>query len=85
MLFKIYRVVRTHSPGGPVVKTSPSAAGGVVSIPGWIPESPYVLWPKNQNIKQRQYCNKLNKEFKNGLQGSGWGIHVNPWLIHVNV
>ena len=18
-------------------------------------------------------------------QGSGWGIHVNPWLIHVNV
>ena len=18
-------------------------------------------------------------------EGSGWGIHVNPWLIHVNV
>ena len=20
-----------------------------------------------------------------GEGGSGWGIHVNPWLIHVNV
>ena len=23
-------------------------------------------WPKNQNIKQKQYCKKFNKDFKNG-------------------
>ena len=26
----------------------------------------YALWPKNQNIKHKHYCNKLNKDFKNG-------------------
>ena len=24
-----------------------------------------VLWPINQNIKQKQHCNKFNKDFKN--------------------
>ena len=67
MFFKIDHVGGAHSPGGPVVRTLPSAAGGVVSTPGWIPENPYVLWPKSQKIKQRQYCNRFNKEFKNGL------------------
>ena len=51
---------------GPVVKTSPSNAGGVGSIPGWGAEIPHASWPKNQNIKQKQYCNKFNKDFKNG-------------------
>ena len=60
MFFNIDHVGGTHSPGGPVVRTSPSAAGGVVSTPGWIPESPYVLWPKSRNVKQRQYCNRFN-------------------------
>ena len=46
-------------PGGPVVKTSPSNAVGVGLIPG-------PSWPKNQNAKQKQYCNKLSKDFKNG-------------------
>ena len=30
---------------------------------------PQVFWtlqPKSQNIKQKQYCNKFNKDFKNG-------------------
>ena len=44
----------------------PSSAGGTgSSVPGWgtkIPRASY----KNQNIKQKQYCNKLNKDFKNG-------------------
>ena len=22
------------------------------------------MWPKNQNIKQKQYCKKFNKDFK---------------------
>ena len=50
-----------------MVKTSPSNAGGAGSIPGLgakIP--PHASWPKNQNIKQTQYCNKFNKDFKNG-------------------
>ena len=28
------------------------------------PKSPHVFGPKNQNIKQKQYCNKLNKDLK---------------------
>ena len=55
-------------PGCPVVKTSPSNAGGAGSIPGRGAKIPHALWPKNQkNIKQKQYCNKFNKGFKNGL------------------
>ena len=56
-------------PGGPVVKTSPSNAGDVGSIPSWGAKIPHASWPKNQNIKkQKQYCNKFNKDFKNGPQ-----------------
>ena len=40
---------------GPVVKTLSSNAGGVGSIPGQ---------GVNQNIKQKQCCNKCNKDFK---------------------
>ena len=34
----------------------PSSAGHV--------KIPHALWLKNQNIKQKQYCNKFNKDFK---------------------
>ena len=27
---------------------------------------PHALCPINQNIKEKQYCNKFNKDFKNG-------------------
>ena len=27
---------------------------------------PHTSQPKNENIKQKQYCNKFNKYFKNG-------------------
>ena len=53
-----------HFPGGPVVKTSPSNTGGAGSIPGWGAKIPHASRPKNQ--KQKQYCNKFNKDFKNG-------------------
>ena len=33
-------------------------------IPGQGAETPHALSPKDQNIKQKQYCNRLNK---NGL------------------
>ena len=51
-------------PGGPVVQTLPSNAGGAGSIPGWGAKIPHASWPKNQNIKQKQYCNKFNKDLK---------------------
>ena len=37
--------------GGPVVKTSPTNAGGAGSIPGL---------RANHNLTQKQYCNKFN-------------------------
>ena len=50
-------------PGSPGVKISPSNAGGVGLIPGQGAKIPHVSRPKNQNIKQKQYCNKSNKDF----------------------
>ena len=47
--------------GGPVVKTQPSNAGGVGSIPGWGAKITHDLGPKTQNMKQKQYCNKFNR------------------------
>ena len=49
-------------PGGPVVKTSPSNAGGAGSIPGRGAKIPHAS-QKNQTIKQKQYWNKFNKDF----------------------
>ena len=58
----------THGdfPGGSVVKTLPSNARGAGSIPSWGAKTPHASWPKNQNIKQKQYYDKFNKDFKNG-------------------
>ena len=53
-------------PGGPVVETSPSSAGGVGLIPGQGARIPHSLQPRSQNIKQKQYCNGFNQDFKNG-------------------
>ena len=53
-------------PGGPVFETLLSSAGSVGSIPGRGAKTSHVLWPKNQNLKEKEYCNKFNKEFKNG-------------------
>ena len=48
------------------LKTSLSIAGGAGLISGRGAKIPHASWPKNQNIKQKQYCNKFNKDFKNG-------------------
>ena len=53
-------------PGGPVVKTWPFKVGGLGLIPGWGGKIPHGSGPKNQNIKQKQYCNKFTKDIKNG-------------------
>jgi len=34
-------------------------------------QSPGALQPKNQNIKQKQYCNKFNRAFKKKKENSG--------------
>ena len=49
-----------------MVETSPSNAGGVGSIPGRGTKIPHASGPKKQNMKQKQYCNKFSKDFKNG-------------------
>ena len=37
---------------------------GVGSIPGWRATVPHAWQPKNQSKKQKQYCNKFNKDLK---------------------
>ena len=49
-------------PGGLWLRL-PSNAGGVGLIPGQGPKIPCAPWPKNRNIKQKQYCHKFNKYF----------------------
>ena len=47
-----------------MVKPSPSSAECAGSIPG---QGAKILQEaENQNTKQKQYCNKFNKDFKNG-------------------
>ena len=47
-----------------MVKTLLSSAGGVGSVPGGRAKIAHASQTKNQNIKQKQYCNKFNKELK---------------------
>ena len=51
-------------PGCPVVKIVPSCAGAAGLILGVGAKMPHALWPQNQNIKQRQYCNEFNTDLK---------------------
>ena len=48
-----------------LISCNPRAVG---LIPGQGAKTRHDLGPKNQNIKQEQYCNKFHKDFKNGLQ-----------------
>ena len=52
-------------PDALVVGTSPSNVKGVASIPHWGADIQHVSGPKNQNVKQKQYCNIFNQDFKN--------------------
>ena len=60
-------------PGSPVVKTSPSRAGGVGrELGSHIPCGQKVKTLKNTHThkkKQKQYCNKSNKEFQKERKG----------------
>ena len=47
-----------------MVKTLPSNAWGAISIPGLGNKILHASWPKCQNMKQKQYCNKSKKTLK---------------------
>ena len=57
-----YKVESGDFPGGLVVKTLPSKAGGVDSIPGPVAKTSRASEPKSQKIKQKQYYNKFSKD-----------------------
>ena len=61
-----FKAADKNFPGGPVVKIPSSNAGSADSSPCWGAKIPYAFWPKNQNIKQKLYCNKYSEDFKNG-------------------
>ena len=58
-------------PGGPVVKILPFSAGGWGSAPWLGARIPQASRPKNQNMKWKQYCNKLNKTLQM--------VHIKKW------
>ena len=49
-----------------MVKIASPSAGDVGSILSWGSKIPHTSGLKNQTIKQKPYCNKLSKDFKNG-------------------
>ena len=67
MLFSVFEYLLRHFPGGPVVKTLPLNGGGTCSISGWTAKIPHDPGPK-KNMKQKQYCNKFNKDLKKLLR-----------------
>ena len=48
-----------------------------ITIPGWVHETSAQAWCTGKTQR-----NRVEREVGGG---SGWGIHVNPWLVHVNV
>ena len=58
------RMNRWDVPGSPVIKTWPSSGGDVGSNLDWGAKIPHALWSERQNIKQKQYGNKFNKDLK---------------------
>ena len=47
------------------LKTLPPIKGVQIQSLGGA-KIPHASQPKNQNTKQKQYCNKFNKDFENG-------------------
>ena len=45
--------------------------------PGWMHETSAWAWCTGKTQR-----NRVERKLEGG---SGWGIHVNPWLIHANV
>ena len=47
-----------------MVKASPSRAGAASLITGRGGRNTHASQPKNQNMKWKQYCNRVNKDLK---------------------
>ena len=62
----LFQVLFREFPDDSMVKTLPSNVGDASSIPGQETKIPHATWPKKK--KQKQYCNKFNKDFKNSPQ-----------------
>ena len=45
---------------------SPSNAVDASLISGWGAKISHASQPKKQNLKQKEYCNRFNKDVKNG-------------------
>ena len=58
-----------------MVTVSSSNEGDVGLIPGQGAKIQDASWPKHQSIRLKQYCNKFNKDFKNGPQPQEAGIY----------
>ena len=61
----------------------PSNAEGAGLIPGYGAKIPHALQPKQtnkKNIKQKQYCNKFNKDLKKRNKGKE-NLSVCTWPI----
>ena len=48
-----------------------------ITSPGWMHETSARTW-----CTEKTQRDQVEREVGGG---SGWGIHINPWLIHVNV
>ena len=48
-----------------------------ITSPGWMHETSARTWCTGKTQRDR-----VERKWEGG---SGWGIHVNPWLIHVSV
>ena len=48
-----------------------------ITSPGWMHETSV-----RTRCTGKTQRNRVERDVE---EGSGWGIHVNPWLIHVNV
>ena len=51
-------------PDSPVVETLPLHTGSKGSIPSQRAKIPHASQSENQNIKQKEYCNKFNEDLK---------------------
>ena len=58
-----------------MAKTSPSNVGGVGSVPGQTAKIPHASQPKNQNIKHKQYCERMVSRF------SLVRLFATPWIV----
>ena len=56
-------------PGGPVVKTLPSNAGGASLIPGQGTKIPYASWPGKPGMLQFMGLQRVGHDLVTGQQG----------------